>query len=166
MRGEKKHQSIQVSLARNWKSANDFVLTIWDEEIFMKKGELLQIETTKSAFWYAKLCLYDSFFQNRQMNKWLLGWRLVQIVHFTKNCPWEPKFQVNWRQTIYKRSLKGGHRERNDCLIWTYTIRRPPCFYLSFSVRTLLYFENRVGFFFAPRTLNTLLNRCLSKPFT
>ena len=30
----------------------------------------------------------------------------------------------------------------------------------------LPYFENRVGFFFAPRTLNTLLNRCLLSHFS
>ena len=29
---------MQVSLARNWKMVNDFVLTISNEEIFMKKG--------------------------------------------------------------------------------------------------------------------------------
>ena len=29
---------MQVSLARNWKMVNDFVLTISNVEIFMKKG--------------------------------------------------------------------------------------------------------------------------------
>ena len=36
-------EAVQVSLARNWKMVMDFVLTIWDGEIFMKKGLFLQI---------------------------------------------------------------------------------------------------------------------------